>query len=269
MTRKPNLPLQLGLAIFLLLLLAAAAGAIIGPSRAYDLASAFQGPSGAHWLGCDAFGSDLGRQLLAGSWHALWIGLVVTALNMFTGLVIGTVAGLAPYWLDEAIARVIDLTLAFPGLLLAIFLTAMMPRSEGTVIFALALTGWTTRARFCRSLVRQIASEPYVEAAIASGAGHARVVLRHIWPALGGQLLVQSALSLGYVILAEASLSFLGLGGATENPSWGRLIAEGREYMVEAPHLSIIPGLVFLTAVIACNLIAEGLRRRFNVKETG
>ncbi|MBI3558452.1 MAG: ABC transporter permease [Deltaproteobacteria bacterium] len=264
---KHNPPLRLGAALIGLLVLAAAAGSVvnaISPATAQNLPEALHGPSLTHWLGCDAFGADLALQLFSGARQSLFIAAVVTTLNMILGLIIGTAAALAPRMVATAFTRLIDCFMAFPGLLLAILLGSIMPRSEHSIILALCLTGWTSRARYVRALARGLAHEPFIEAATAGGASRLRIVRRHLWPMMTGQLLVQAAMSMGSVVIAESSLSFLGLGGSIGNPSWGHLIAEGREYLVEAPHLSIFPGLAFVYAVIAFNLLAEGLRQRLN-----
>lgn len=260
---KANRTLWAALMLCAALLLMAFAGALVRTPVpvAHDLVHALEGPSATHWLGCDAFGADLAAEIFAGALHSLIIATIVTVANLSLGLLIGTLAAVAPAGAAVLFTRLIDCFLAFPGILLAIFLASIMPRSSQTALIALALTGWATRARFCRTAVKQLLGTLYIEAAVASGASRSRIVLRHLWPAVAGQLLVQGALSAGYVIIAEASLSFLGLGGTTDNFSWGRLIADGRDYLVEAPHLSIFPGVAFVFAVIAFNLLAEGLRQ--------
>lgn len=213
-----------------------------------------------HLLGCDTFGADLGMQILAGARQSFLITVFVTLFTLAIGASVGIAAALSPPWADAALSRVIDAFLAFPGLLLAILLASILPHTQASLIVALSITGWTARARFCRTLARQTLTEPYIEAAIASGAGTFRLVARHLWPSMRPQVLVQTALAMGSVVLAEAVLSFLGLGSSTTT-SWGRLIADGREYLVEAPHLSVLPGAAFLLVVLGFNLLAEGLRR--------
>lgn len=261
---RASTALKAGATLCGLVVIAAVAGLVTGADQQQDLALAFARPSSTHWLGCDAFGTDLGRRILAGSWHSLRVAAIVTAITMTLGLLIGTAAAIAPRPAALLLDRLIDCFLAFPGLLLAILIASIMPASDSTVIFALAATAWTARARFTRALMRKLIKLPYIEAARAGGASLSRIISRHAWPAMLGQLAVQAALSFGTVILAEASLSFIGLGGSSDNPSWGRLIAEGRDYLVEAPHLSVLPGLAFVLAVLAFNLLAEGLRNRLD-----
>lgn len=262
--RRSLKPLTLGAAILAPLLVASTAGIFVPPAPHHDLARALCPPSSEHWLGCDAYGIPLGMRILAGAWRSLRIATLVTAITMAIGLFVGTVAALAPRWIDGILLLLIDWFLAFPGLLLAILIASIMPHTEATIIFALAATAWAGRARFARVLVQDLARRPHVEAAKANGASGPRIVLRHIWPGLHGQMAIQAALSMGGVIMSEASLSFLGLGGTIDNPSWGRLIAEGRDFLIEAPHLSIIPGIIFVLAVLAFNLCAEGLRNRLD-----
>jgi len=229
-----------------------------------DLSQAFLPPSAAHWLGCDAYGADLGLRLVEGAWISVRTGIAVTLITLSVGLAVGTLSALSPPAARTTIRRVIDTFLAFPGLLLAILLASILPPSDATVIVALAVTGWAGHARFCEGLVLRTASLPFVEAATAGGATPARVITRHIWPAILGQLAVQGILSFAHVILGEASLSFLGLGGPVDSSSWGRLVAEGRDYLVEAPHLSLFPGLALVVALSALQLFASRLRKRLD-----
>jgi peptide/nickel transport system permease protein len=261
---RDNRALSIGLTLVALLFAAALAGALVPAEPPQILSRALAAPSEQHWFGCDPFGADLGARLLAGAWRSLRVATAVTGLTMAAGFAIGAAAAAASPAADAALMRAADLFLAFPGILLAILIASFMPHSEASVIFALAATGWAGRARFCRGLVRNVLARPYVEAASASGASLARLLRRHVLPNVTGQLLIQASLSMGGVILAEASLSFLGLGGALGNPSWGRLIAEGREYLVEAPHLSILPGIAFVLSVVGFNLLSEGLRIRLD-----
>jgi peptide/nickel transport system permease protein len=206
---------------------------------------------------------DLGSRIAAGALQSLSMGAAITILTMTIGLFMGTLAAVAPTPVSRTVDQITDSFMAFPGLLFAILLAALMPHSRTSVIFALSITGWTSRARFCRALLIRALALPHIESAKALGCSPVRVVTHHLWPTLWGQLLAQTLLSMSYAIMAEASLSFLGLGGSTDNASWGKLIAEGREYLVEAPHLSVFPGLAFLGTVLALNLIAEKLRRRY------
>lgn len=259
-----NKSLGAGLALLVAITAAACAGAFLDPYPTHNLAMALAKPSASHWLGCDAYGVDLASRALVGAWQSLRVAAIVTMMTMVIGLLIGTSAALAPSPFRQLIGRVIEAFMAFPGLLLALLIAAVMPHSEATIVFALTITRWTTPARFCQSLITKAINEPYIEAARAAGASHARIIAKHLWPSMLGQLLVQASFFMGYVILAEAGLSFLGLGGTTGNSSWGKLIAEGRDYLIEAPHLSLVPGVAFMLAILSFTLIAEGLRKKLD-----
>ena len=261
---KINHAIKVAAPLLLVLACAALVGAFLDPHPNHDLSRSMAGPSFQHFLGCDPYGVDLGRRLLVGAWQSVRVALVVTALTISIGIMVGTTAAFASQRLSTVILRLIDMLMAFPGLLLAILLASIMPHNEATIIFALSVTRWTGSARFCHALVGSTMREAYIEAARANGASTLRLITRHIWPALTGQVLIQASLSMSAVILAEASLSFLGLGGSTNNSSWGKIIAEGREYLIEAPHLSLFPGIIFIASVLAFTLLAEGLRLRLD-----
>jgi peptide/nickel transport system permease protein len=264
MRQKYNRSIIVGSILLAILILAATIGVFLPEHPNTNLSQAMARPSLQHWLGCDAFGVDLSLRILAGAAQTLRIGVLVSTLTLIIGFTVGTFSTLAPPKIEALILRLIDSFMAFPGLLLAILVASIMPHSESTIIFALAVTGWTSRARFCRSFSKQVLKTPYIEAAKAGGAGTYRIIRYHIWPALSGQLLVQVALSMSSALIAEASLSFLGFGSGFDNPSWGKLIAEGREYLIEAPHLSLAPGAAFVLSVFAFNLISEGMRKKLD-----
>lgn len=266
---KTNHALKSATVLLILLTCAVTSGVFLDAHPNHDLARSFKGPSLQHFFGCDAYGVDLSHRLLVGAWQSIRVALVVTALSISIGLMVGTTAAFARQTLSNAIMRFTDLFMAFPGFLLAILLASIMPHTESTIIFALTVTRWTGPARFCHALVASTMKEAYVEAARSGGCSTPRLITRHVWPALTGQLLIQASLSMSAVILAEASLSFLGLGGSTNNSSWGKLIAEGREYLIEAPHLSLFPGIIFIAAVLAFTLLAEGMRLRLDRRRIG
>lgn len=265
--RIPNKSLVFGIFIVSILLVFALYGTLMKPQIGNNLAFAFQAPSRTHLFGCDAFGNDLSVEVLLGAHQSLKVATEVTALNLIVGLLVGTAMAIARPPVTFVLSSIVDIFLSFPGLLLAILLASIMPHSEKTVVFALVVTGWTGRARFCRALAQDLLRSPFIEAAFATGASSSRIILKHLWPSMTGHLTVQCALSMGSVILGEASLSFLGLGGSSSNSSWGRLIADGREYLVEAPHLSLIPGAIFVLTVFGFNILAEGLRQRLDTSQ--
>jgi peptide/nickel transport system permease protein len=176
------------------------------------------------------------------------------------GIAIGALAGYLGGWLDDVIGRAMDVLLAFPGMLLAIALVAMLGPSLWHVVLALTVIGWVSYARLVRGQVLAVREMEYVQAARAIGAAPARVILRHLVPATWPSLVVQGTLGLAGAMMAEASLSFLGLGVQPPTPSWGAMLDAGRSHLFDAPHVTLFPGLALAATVIAFNLAGERLR---------
>lgn len=250
----------------LLALLAAAA--VLAPwlapqdPLAQDLRATLEGPSTAHLLGTDALGRDVLSRLLWGARLSLGIGVLATVASLAIGTTVGVFAGYGGALADEFASRVIDVFLAFPGLLLAIALAAVLGPSARNVVVALALMGWTTYARLVRAEVRAKASQESVRAAEALGARPLRVATRHLLPAVARSLAVQAAFGASGAIVAEASLSFLGLGPPPPTPSWGAMLAEGRALLLAAPHLAIAPAAALAVTVLSIQWIADALASR-------
>ena len=250
------------------LLASLAAAAVLAPwiapadPLAQDLRATLQGPSAGHLLGTDALGRDVLSRLLWGARLSLSIGALATAASLAIGTVVGTLAGYGGRLADEVAGRVIDVFLAFPGLLLAIALAAVLGPSAGNVVVALALMGWTTHARLVRAEVRAKAAQESVRAAEALGARPLRVARRHLLPAVARPLAVQAAFGASGAIVAEASLSFLGLGPPPPTPSWGAMLAEGRALLLAAPHLAIAPAAALAATVLSIQWIADALASR-------
>ncbi len=211
-----------------------------------DLSKAFQKPSFHHIFGMDPFGEDLGIKILEGAVLSAKTALTVTVSVIFISLFLSFINFYSPQILQNFFKRIIDGFLAFPGLLLAILLASLLPSSNLSITFALILTGWAGPTRLFSNLTLNISNEPFIEAIRASGADNKRIYLKHIIPQMSNQIMIQIIYTISHTILSEAGLTFLGLGGAPGSPSWGRLIAEGRQYLVEAPHLSIAPGLFLI-----------------------
>jgi peptide/nickel transport system permease protein len=233
-----------------------------------DLAARLRPPSAAHLLGQDALGRDVLARLLGGARLSLAVGTSAVGLSLVVGVLLGCVAGWYGGWLDETIARVIDVLLAFPGLLLAIALAAMLGPSPRNVVVALVVLGWTAYARVTRAQVRALRRRELTDAALALGASPARVVGRHLLPLAVPVLLVQATFGLSSAIVAEASLSFLGVGAPPPTPSWGAMLDEGRQFMLVAPHLVLAPGLALAATVLALQLLGDGLRDLLDVRQT-
>jgi peptide/nickel transport system permease protein len=247
---------------------------IVGPYCApYDptrgvLADRFASPSLDHWLGTDATGVDALSQLLYGARAALLLGTTVVAISASFGLAIGIVAGWCGGLVDEVVMRVIDVLLAFPGILLNIAIVATVARpGVGVVIVALAVNGWVGYARVARAQTLVLRDREYVVAALALGASRRRVVLRHIVPSVLGPMVVQMSFAFGGVILIEASLSYLGLGPQV-GYSWGAMLEQGTAFLWRDgfAHYAVAPGLAVTWVVLGANLLGDGLRDRFDPK---
>jgi len=242
--------------------------AMIGPwlvpydPSAQELALRLEGPSRLHWLGLDELGRDILARVMSGARISLFVGLVVVSVSASIGAAMGALAGYYGGIIDEAISRVIDILLAFPGLLLAIALVAVLGPSLTNVVIALSLIGWVGYARVARAQVLQAREFEYVVAARAIGAATPRILIRHVLPAALPALTVQATLGMGGAILSEAALSFLGLGVQPPTPSWGAMLNYGRVHVLDAPHLTVFPGLAIAIVVLGLNLLGDSLRDR-------
>ena len=247
--------------------------AVIGPwlvpydPSAQELALRLEGPSRLHWLGLDELGRDILARVMSGARISLFVALVVVSVSASIGAVMGSLAGYYGGIVDEAISRVIDILLAFPGLLLAIALVAVLGPSLTNVVLALSLIGWVGYARVVRAQVLQAREFEYVAAARAIGAATPRILVRHVLPAALPALTVQATLGIGGAILSEAALSFLGLGVQSPTPSWGAMLNYGRVHVLDAPHLTVFPGLAIALVVLGLNLLGDSLRDRLGGAE--
>lgn len=252
------------------LVLLAVVGALLAPilglhdPAAQTLPLRLEGPSLAHPLGLDELGRDVWARLLAGARVSLLVGLVVVGVSASVGLVVGAIAGYAGGVVDEVVSRVIDVLLAFPGILLAIALVAVLGPSLTNVVIALASIGWVGYARLVRGQVLKAREFEFVQAARALGAGPTRILARHIVPTAVPALVVQATLGMAGAILAEAALSFLGLGVQPPTPSWGTMINGGRAHLIDAPHLTVFPGVAIALVVLGFNFLGDGLRDRLD-----
>jgi peptide/nickel transport system permease protein len=253
---------RLGGAIVLVTVLAALFGPMlvsIDPA-AQTLALRLEGPSLAHLFGLDELGRDIFTRVLYGARISLLVSIVVVSISSVVGIAVGAVAGYFGGVVDEAISRVIDILIAFPGLLLAIALVAVLGPSLTNVVLALSLIGWVGYARLVRGQVLRAREFEFVHAARALGASTARVLIRHVIPTALPAVTVQATLGMGGAILAEAALSFLGLGVQPPTPSWGTMLNGGRIHLLDAPHLTIFPGLAIAVLVLGFNFLGDGLR---------
>ena len=246
----------------------AVVAAVVGPwlvpfdPSAQELALRLEGPSRLHWLGLDELGRDILARVVSGARVSLLIGLVVVSVSASIGALMGSLAGYYGGIVDEVIGRVIDILLAFPGLLLAIALVAVLGPSLTNVALALSLIGWVGYARVVRAQVLQAREFEYVLAARAIGATTPRILVRHVLPAALPALTVQATLGMAGAILSEAALSFLGLGVQPPTPSWGAMLNYGRAHVLDAPHLTVFPGLAIALVVLGLNLVGDSLREK-------
>jgi peptide/nickel transport system permease protein len=260
--------IRIGLFIVAITVVAALAGPLLSPysPAAQELAHRLEGPSATHPLGLDELGRDILARLLTGARISLLVGLAVVSVSSSVGMLLGSMAGYFGGWIDDAISRVIDVLMAFPGILLAIALVAVLGPSLTNVVLALSVIGWVGYARLVRGQALRTRELDFVQAARALGANPGRIILRHVLPAALPSVVVQATLGMAGAIIAEASLSFLGLGVQPPTPSWGTMLDAGRSHLFDAPHLTIFPGLAIALLVLGFNFLGDGLRDRVDPK---
>jgi peptide/nickel transport system permease protein len=254
--------IKIGGAIVLLTVISAiiAPWAVPYDPSGQELALRLERPSLEHPFGLDELGRDIFSRVLAGARISLFVGLTVVGISSILGVLLGSVAGYFGGWLDDIISRTIDVLLAFPGILLAIALVAVLGPSLSNVVMALSVIGWVGYARLVRGQVLKARELEFVQAARALGAGTPRILLRHVVPTTMPAVMVQATLGMAGAILAEASLSFLGLGVQPPTPSWGNMLNGGRLHLLDAPHLTIFPGAAIAALVLGFNFLGDGLR---------
>lgn len=231
------------------------------PNR-QDLANDLRGSSVEHPLGTDKLGRDILSRTIFGTRISLLVGISTVAISLAIGVVLGSLSGYCGGWVDQLLMRIVDILLAFPGILLAIAFTAVLGPGLHHVILALCLIGWTGYARLVRGEILSLKQQDYVHAARAIGGSPARIVVLHLLPNLLPPLLIQATFGLAAAITAEGALSFLGLGVEPPTPSWGSMLNEGRQFLLVAPHLTTYPGLAIMLTVLALNLLGDGLQAR-------
>lgn len=259
---KNLLLIYVGGGIILLMIFVAVFAPFLAP---YDpnhiaLENQFQPPSSQHFFGLDQNGSDIFSKVVYGSRVSLLVAFTVVFFSLIIGLLLGSLAGYLGGIVDLLVMRLVDMFCAFPGFLLAMSLVAVLGPSLNNLILAMSLTGWAGYARLIRGECLHIKSQNYVIASVAIGASPLRQIVFHIWPNLVGPLVVQMSFSMAGTIIAESSLSFLGLGVPSSTPTWGLLLNDGRSVLIEAPYMSIFPGMAIVLLVLGFNLLGDGLR---------
>lgn len=254
--------LKIGSAVTLAFIFIALSAPLIAPMSPVEqnLYGGLAGPGPDHILGQDRLGRDILSRIIYGARISLFVGFVVTLVSVTVGSLIGAASGYAGGRVDDFVMRVCDVFLAFPGILLAISIMAVMGPSLSNVMLALCLMGWTSYARLARGQTLSLKEREFIKAAEAIGAGPLRIIFRHILPNIAAPMTVEATFGVASAIVAEAGLSFLGLGAQPPYPSLGSMLAEGRQFILVAPHLITFPGAVIMLVVMGVNFFGDGIR---------
>ena len=231
-----------------------------------DYDALLEGPSRLHWAGTDSFGRDILSRMIWGGQVSLTVGFLSVLLGCVVGVALGIISGFFGGWLDGLIMRVIDVMLAFPGILPAIAVVAILGPGIVNVIYAIALSAVPVFARLVRGTTLALKETLYVQASRSIGVSHTKLMLRHILPGTLSAVIVYASLRMGTSILTAAALSFIGLGAQPPSPEWGAMLSDGRSYLGVADHITIFPGLAILITVLAFNLLGDGLRDALDQK---
>jgi peptide/nickel transport system permease protein len=246
----------------LLLVLAATLSLVWTPWPVYEvnMPEKLMPPSVAHWLGTDPFGRDVASLLLVGARNSILVGVIAVGIGMTIGTLLGLIAAACKGWVEELIMRLSDFTFAFPAILSAIMMTAVFGAGIVNAIIAIGIFNIPTFARVTRASANAIWSRDFILAARACGKGPVRITLEHVLPNILSVLIVQGTIQFALAILAEAALSYLGLGTQPPQPSWGRMLSEAQSLLFQAPLLAVFPGVAIVLAVLGLNLMGDGMR---------
>jgi peptide/nickel transport system permease protein len=252
----------LGAILSLALLAAALLSLVWTPWSPYDmdLANKLQPPNAAHWLGTDVYGRDIVSLLLVGARSSILVGVVAVGIGVTIGTLLGLLAAARRGWVEETIMRLSDFTLAFPAILSAIMLTAVYGAGMVNAMVAIGIYNIPTFTRLARGAAKSVWGREYILAARACGKGPWAITWQHVLPNISAVLIVQVTIRFAIAILAEAALSYLGLGTQPPQPSWGRMLAEAQTMLYQAPLLAVFPGVAIALAVLGLNLLGDGLR---------
>ncbi len=255
---------MLGLAILVVLVLCAVFADVIADYEtkvvAQNIANRLKGPSVEHWFGTDEFGRDIFARIIHGSRVSLVVGLISVSVSLILGGILGAFAGFYGGRVDNVIMRVMDIFLAVPSTLLAMTIVAALGSSLVNVMLAIGVSGIPTYARIVRAAVMSVKDQEFVEASRAIGATNVTTIFREIIPNCLAPIIVQATLSVAGAILSTASLSFIGLGVQPPDPEWGAMLSGGRNFLRDAVHLTLFPGLAIVITILALNLLGDGLR---------
>jgi glutathione transport system permease protein len=259
--RAKRVAIAAGLVLVLIVLVAILAPwtAPYSPA-APDYENILAGPSSTHWFGTDAYGRDIFSRVIWGGRISLWVGFISVAIGGLAGVILGLISGYLGGWVDSVIMRFCDVLLAFPGILLAIGIVAVLGPGVTNVIYAVAVFSVPVFARLVRGSTLALKQTVYVQAARSIGVRRVPLVMRHILPGTLPGVIVYVSLRIGTAILTAASLSFIGLGAQPPSPEWGAMLADGRSYLGVADQVTIFPGLAIFVTVLAFNLLGDGLR---------
>jgi peptide/nickel transport system permease protein len=250
----------LGIVIFFIIL--AAIAPLIAPYgfKEQELSNRLLAPSGEHWFGTDDFGRDIFSRIVYGARISIWVGFFSVLASAVIGTILGIVAGYYGKWVDTFISRIFDIMLAFPSILLAIAVVAILGPSLQNALIAIAIINIPNFGRLVRSKVLSVKQEEYIMAAKAVGMKDARILFRHILPNSMTPIIVQGTLAIATAIIEAAALGFLGLGAQAPTPEWGKMLADSKQYLVQAPWTLFFPGLAIMLTVLGFNLMGDGLR---------
>jgi peptide/nickel transport system permease protein len=262
--RSPSF--MIGLVLGVLLVLAAALSYLWTPHDPYeiDMALKLRAPDAKYWLGTDPFGRDIASLLLVGARASIAVGLIAVGIGLVIGTALGLLASAKRGWVEEAIMRGADFGFAFPAILSAIMLTAVFGPGMVNAIIAIGIYNIPTFARITRASANAVWSRDFVLAARACGKGTFAITIEHVLPNILSVLIVQGTIRFAIAILAEAALSYLGLGTQPPQPSWGRMLSEAQTLLFQAPRLAVFPGIAIAFAVLGLNLLGDGLRDLFD-----
>ena len=230
------------------------------PAAELDIPNKLQAPSAAHWLGTDSLGRDIVSLLIVGARNSIAVGVIAVGIGIGFGVALGLLAAAQRGWVEEGVMRASDFTFAFPALLSASMLTAVYGPGLATSIIAIGIFNVPVFARITRAAANSVWARDYVLASRACGKGAWRISFAHVLPNIAGILIVQATIQFAVAILAEAALSYLGLGTQPPMPSWGRMLNEAQQLLFQAPHLALYPGLAIGFSVLGLNLVGDGLR---------